>query len=430
MNTPAFSIYNASAGSGKTFALVKEYLKIILASPKQDAYKTILAITFTNKAVGEMKSRVVENLSQFASETPSEKSKEMLHIIAKELVMTPLDIQQKAKSILKHLIHNYASFSISTIDKFTSNVIRTFAHDLNLPTTFEISTETENLLQEAIDALLSQAGTDDVLTKLLVDFALEKTDDDKSWDVSRDIKEIGKLLSNENHRQEIEGFKEKSIAEFVSIKKVLVEKMTLCEQESFSLAKKALQLILDNQLDEKSFSRGTVFKYFSKVSQGALDYKMNVIPYFEEGNRYAKSVPPFQKDKVDEITPQLLAYYNQIIKNTKDHLLYTAFLKNLNPLSLLNKVSQELQKIQEEQNILSIAEFNSIIHEKIQNQPAPFIYERMGERYKHFFIDEFQDTSVMQWQNLIPLIDNAVSSEDLSGERGSIMIVGDPKQAI
>jgi ATP-dependent exoDNAse (exonuclease V) beta subunit len=430
LNTPAFSIYNASAGSGKTFALVKEYLKIILASPKQDAYKSILAITFTNKAVGEMKSRVVENLSQFANETPSEKSKDMLHIIAEELGMTPPEIQQKAKLILKHLIHNYASFSISTIDKFTSNVIRTFAHDLNLPTTFEISTETENLLQEAIDALLSQAGTDDVLTKLLVDFALEKTDDDKSWDVSRDIKEIGKLLSNENHRQEIEGFKEKSIAEFVSIKKVLVDKMTLCEQESLSLAKKAFQLINDNQLDEKSFSRGTVFKYFSKVSQGVLDYKMNVIPYFEEGGRYAKSVPQFQKDKVDEITPQLLTYYNQIIKKTKDHLLYAAFLKNLNPLSLLNKVSQELQKIQEEQNILSIAEFNSIIHEKIQNQPAPFIYERMGERYKYFFIDEFQDTSVMQWQNLIPLIDNAVSSEDLSGERGSIMIVGDPKQAI
>src|SRR5690606_22097521 len=103
---------------------------------------------------------------------------------------------------------------------------------------------------------------------------------------------------------------------------------------------------------------------------------------------------------------------------------------NITPLSLLNTVSNELGKIQKEQNILSIAEFNKLIHDQIQNQPAPFIYERLGEKYRNFFIDEFQDTSEMQWQNLIPLIDNALSSEDLNGEQGSLMIVGDPKQSI
>jgi ATP-dependent exoDNAse (exonuclease V) beta subunit len=95
------------------------------------------------------------------------------------------------------------------------------------------------------------------------------------------------------------------------------------------------------------------------------------------------------------------------------------------PLSLLNTVSNELAKIQEEQNVLSISEFNAIIHREIQNQPAPFIYERLGERYRHFFIDEFQDTSEMQWQNLIPLIDNALGQDDY-GVKGTLMIVGDP----
>jgi len=431
LSRAAFSIYNASAGSGKTFALVKEYLKIILASPKQDAYKSILAITFTNKAVGEMKSRVVENLSQFAQEQPSDKAMAMLHKIAEELQMTPLEIKQKARIILKHLIHNYASFSISTIDKFTSTVIRTFAHDLNLPSTFEISTETENLLQEAIDALISQAGTDAILTKLLVDFAIEKTDDDKSWDVTRDIKEIGKLLSNENHRHEIEAFREKSILEFVAIKSDLLQKIKSGKQECITLSTAAFQLIQDHQLDEKSFNRGMVYKFFLKNSKGELDAKANsLLNYFEEGSRYSKALPQHQKDAVDEIMPRLMEFYTLFNSNANRLLLLTAFLKNLNPLSLLNQVSIELLKIQEEKNILSISEFNSIIHEKIQNQPAPFIYERMGERYKHFFIDEFQDTSVMQWQNLIPLIDNALSSEDLTGEQGTLMIVGDPKQAI
>ncbi len=430
MNTPAFSVYNASAGSGKTFALVKEYLKIILASPKQEAYKSILAITFTNKAVGEMKSRVVDNLSQFALAQPSPKAMDMLRIIAHELAMTPEAIQQKAKLVLKHLIHNYASFSITTIDKFTSSVIRTFAHDLNLPSTFEISTATENLLQEAIDGLLSQAGTNPALTKLLLDFALEKADDDKSWDVTRDIQTIGSLLSNENYRLEIEAFKEKSIAEFVTLKHDLIEKHKAHKAACSALSARGLELIHASQLNEKAFSKGYVYKFFAKNAAGDFEYKPNLSTYFQEGNRYAKTVPQYQKEAVDKLAPQLFELYTEFNTNANQLLLVVAFLKNINPLSLLNQLSLELQKIQEEKNILSISEFNTIIHEKIQNQPAPFIYERMGERYKHFFIDEFQDTSVMQWHNLIPLIDNALASEDLAGEQGTLMLVGDPKQAI
>ncbi len=110
--------------------------------------------------------------------------------------------------------------------------------------------------------------------------------------------------------------------------------------------------------------------------------------------------------------------------------MYEAFLQNLNPLSLLNTIYQEFKQIQEEQNLVSISDFNKIIHNEIQNQPAPFIYERLGEKYRHYFIDEFQDTSVMQWQNLIPLIDNALSGQDDFGQQGTLMLVGDPKQAI
>ena len=153
MRTTAFSLYDASAGSGKTYTLVKEYLKIILLSPKPDAYRHILAITFTNKAVHEMKSRVVESLSQFASETPTEKAMDFMQDVARDTGLTLAAIQEKARLIIKHLIHNYAAFDISTIDKFTHKVIRAFAHDLNLPITFEVSLDTDSLLTEAIDAI-------------------------------------------------------------------------------------------------------------------------------------------------------------------------------------------------------------------------------------------------------------------------------------
>jgi len=174
LQRPSFSLYDASAGSGKTYSLVKEYLKIIVTAKKNDAYRNILAITFTNKAVHEMKSRIVGSLSEFAKENPSDKAKALLQDVALDTHLTPAQIQTKSKQIIKHIIHNYAAFDISTIDKFTHKVIRAFAHDLDLPMTFEVTLDTENLLTEAVDALIAKAGEDTELTQLLVDFTLEK----------------------------------------------------------------------------------------------------------------------------------------------------------------------------------------------------------------------------------------------------------------
>ena len=424
---PAFSIYDASAGSGKTYTLVKEYLKIILLSKKQDAYRNILAITFTNKAVHEMKSRVVDSLSEFAKENPSEKALSLMQVIHLETGISLFDIKQKAKNIIKHLIHNYAAFDISTIDKFTHKVIRAFAHDLNLPITFDVSLDAENLLTEAVDAIIAQAGEDETLTNLLVNFTMEKTDDDKSWDVSREIMETGKLILNENNREEISHFNNKSIAEFVEIKNKLVEFCKKIEAETIAQAAEALLLIEKNGIDLKSFSGGYFPKHLVSIQEGKFNPNNKTYHEFEDIkiNKTAKDGAI-----IESIIPELLAILKLIYTKFEKKNFYEAFLKNITPLSLMNTLSNKLQEIQKEQNILSIAEFNKLINEQIQNQPAPFIYERLGEKYKHFFIDEFQDTSEMQWQNLIPLIDNALSSEDLDGTRGSLMIVGDPKQSI
>jgi len=426
MQRPSFSIYDASAGSGKTYALVKEYLKIILTASKNDAYRNILAITFTNKAVHEMKSRIVGSLSEFAKDEPSEKALSLMRHLSVETGLSTEKIREKSKSIIRHLIHNYAAFDISTIDKFTHKVIRAFAHDLNLPVTFEVTLDTENLLTEAVDALIAQAGEDETLTKLLIDFTMEKTDDDKSWDISREIMETGRLILNENNREEIIHFQNKSIDEFITIKKSLLESSKILEEKSTELALLALALIEKNGIDVKSFSAGHFPNHLTQIA--AEKYNPRNKRYFEfEDIKINKTAT--DRGIIESIIPELLQFLSEVYKNYEKRDFYRAFLKNITPLSLMNTVSNELAKIQSEQNVLSIAEFNAIIYREIQNQPAPFIYERLGERYRHFFIDEFQDTSEMQWQNLIPLIDNATSAE-IDGEKGTLMIVGDPKQSI
>lgn len=426
MQRPSFSIYDASAGSGKTYALVKEYLKIILVANKNDAYRNILAITFTNKAVHEMKSRIVGSLSEFSKEEPSTKGLSLMQDLAIETELSIIQIKTKSQQIIKHIIHNYAAFDISTIDKFTHKVIRAFAHDLGLPMTFEVTLDTENLLIEAVDAIIAQAGEDETLTKLLIDFTMEKTDDDKSWDISREILDTGRLVLNENNRNEIVHFKDKSITEFVEIKNKLSKACKVLEKETVEFAIEAIELIEKNRIDTKSFSRGTFPNHLQSIADGKFNPKNKMFREFED-----ISINKTAKDSalIENIIPQLLQILDKIYKDFEKRGFYKAFLKNITPLSLLNTVSNELAKIQSEQNVLSITEFNAIIHREIQNQPAPFIYERLGERYRHFFIDEFQDTSEMQWQNLIPLIDNATSSE-FDGEKGTLMIVGDPKQSI
>ncbi|MDI6050618.1 UvrD-helicase domain-containing protein [Flavobacterium sp. XS2P24] len=427
MQRPSFSIYDASAGSGKTYALVKEYLKIILVAPKNDAYRNILAITFTNKAVHEMKSRIVGSLSEFAKDEPSAKAQDLMQDLSIDTELSIIQIKTKSQQIIKHIIHNYAAFDISTIDKFTHKVIRAFAHDLNLPMTFEVTLDTENLLIEAVDAIIAQAGEDETLTKLLIDFTMEKTDDDKSWDISREILETGRLVLNENNRNEITHFQDKSITEFVEIKNKLSEACKDLEKQTIIFAEEALTVIDKNGIDVKSFSRGTFPNHINSIQQGKFNPKNKTFHEFDD-----IAINKTAKDRaiIENLIPEFLLILTKVYTAFEKINFYKAFLKNITPLSLLNTVSNELAKIQEEQNVLSISEFNAIIHREIQNQPAPFIYERLGERYRHFFIDEFQDTSEMQWQNLIPLIDNALSGQDDFGVKGTLMIVGDPKQSI
>jgi ATP-dependent exoDNAse (exonuclease V) beta subunit len=429
-----FSIYNASAGSGKTFTLVKAYLKILLSSNQLNAFKNILALTFTNKAVAEMKARVVDMLIDFSDATILEKPTPMFNMLSKELQIGSQQLHEKAKIILNTIAHNYAAFDISTIDKFNHRLIRTFAHDLKLPLNFEVELDTKTILSRAVDQLIDKAGSEKELTKILVDFAIEKADDDKSWDVSFDFNQIAQLLINENDIPFIESLKDKTLDDFKALKTQLITQISTLEKDISGKGQQVLTLIENNGLQFNDFSSSHLPKHFLKLSQGNFDVNCDNLKWQNdllEGNAlYPKRLDAHKMTTIDSLQPAITASFSE----TKQRIIQFKFLKNvlknITPLSVINAIYQSLQDIKKDEDLVLISEFNSLISSEIKSQPAPFIYERIGEKFKHYFIDEFQDTSVKQWENLIPLIDNAISSQNLKGETGSAMLVGDAKQAI
>ncbi|NMH89027.1 UvrD-helicase domain-containing protein [Flavivirga algicola] len=423
----SFTIYNASAGSGKTFTLVKEYLKILYRSSNSEQFKRILAITFTNKAVAEMKDRIIETLKQFSNKAILNKPNSMFSAICEELQMDPNVLYNKSRQLLNTIIHNYAAFDISTIDGFTHKLIRTFAYDLRLPLNFEVELDQDALLNEAVNRLIEKAGTDSILTKILVDFAIEKADDDKSWDVSFDFNKMAKLLVNENDIPFIETLKDKTLDDFKTLKAQLSKDFTALESHIIEKAQKAITLIEEAGLEFNDFSGSYLPKHFKNLANKKFDlnFQAKWQEDLESKTLYPKRVADTIASIIEQIQPQIAAGFYET-KQKVFHLRFLkAFYKNITPLSVLNAINNELKVLKEEQNKMLISEFNTIISKEIRNQPTPFIYERIGEKFNHYFIDEFQDTSVMQWENLIPLLENS-----LSAETGNAMLVGDAKQAI
>ncbi len=428
--TSSFKIFNASAGSGKTHALTKAYLKIALSSA--GSFKKILAITFTNKAVNEMKHRILDSLYQFGTIDDPKNAPPLFRDLMNELQIDAQALRERSKTTLKEILHNYAFFDISTIDRFTHRLIRTFAKDLKLPQNFEVVLDTGLLLDEAVARLVYKAGTDKKLTKVLLDFALEKIDDDKSWDIGIDLFNIGKLLFNETHAQHLDKLKDKGIDDFLVLKGTLRKRSTVLKERLVETAVETLRLIDKEGLETSDFTGSYFPKFLMKIADGDLnmDFTAGWKQNFETATLYNKTASENVKTALDRLHPEFTTVFNALQTGYYE----LAFLKNaynnIVPLTVLNSIQQEVKALQAENDQLSISEFNIMISKEIKNQPAPFIYERLGEKYRHYFVDEFQDTSTLQWNNLVPLIGNALESEDMQGRRGSLFLVGDAKQAI
>jgi ATP-dependent exoDNAse (exonuclease V) beta subunit len=428
-----FQVYNASAGSGKTFTLVKQYLKVLLTSSDLFMFQKVLAITFTNKAAGEMKERVLSNLEAFAEGDEND----LLKIILSETALEATLIKERSKKILGAILQNYSAFSITTIDSFTHKIIKSFAYDLGLSLNFEVEMDAISLLNEAVDVLISKIGTDKKLTNLLIDYSLDKTDDDKSWDISKDLNDFARVLLNEEDVKHFRALAHKELDDFFDLKNRLQKANKEIEREYEVFGTEVLSFIEASGAQILDFAqRGECPNHFQKLTKlrslksDDLKFDGRLDKTIEEGkNLYAGKVTASVKDTIEGISEQLRLYYYQskdlYTRTYSNYLLNKITLKSIIPLAVLNNINSELNTIKEDNNIRLNAEFNQLISDNIKDEPAPYIYERIGQRFQHYFIDEMQDTSVLQWQNLIPLIENALAQEN-----SNLLLVGDGKQAI
>jgi len=434
MQEKNFVVYKSSAGSGKTHTLVKEYLKLVIIQPSQ--YRSILAITFTNKAANEMKQRILNNLKEIADFGNYSQSASVKYMLTDLITETGLDknlIAERASSILQSILHNYSDFAITTIDSFIHGIIRSFAFDLKLPVNFEVEMDTDDLIEKVIDLLLSKVGIEEDLTKILVDFTKSKTDDEKSWNIDRELKVFAKFLLNEDSQAHIQKLKNLTLKDFSNIYKKIKQSVSYFEETLKREAKSALDLISLKGISEAAFYRGktgisSFFQYIVSNRFDKLQPNSYVLRTIEEDKWYSAKASQDEIKAISEIKDYLVGHYNNIIRFTEQHynryIILNQIKRNLYPMALLNEIEKVIDDYKAENNILLISEFNKKIAEIVLNEPVPFIYERTGEKYKHFLIDEFQDTSELQWLNLIPLLDNSLAEGNL------IMIVGDGKQAI
>lgn len=419
-----FTVYRSGAGSGKTFTLVKEFLRLSMMDENKlhFNFKRILAVTFTNKAAAEMKHRVISNLSEicFGKELPS-----IAFPLLKDLSINEEELKRRSSILLTSILHNYSELSIGTIDSFTHKIVKTFAFDLDLPVNFSIETDVASFYDMIISELFSKVGEDAKVTELLKEYALTKADENTSWDPEKSIRQFVKLLQKEEAPEYTAKIKVISESELERIHKEIRESATKFRKEFAAIAEKGIEIVrkngfTENDLFGKSRSQVNIFKKCATHKYKEEDLESDSLKKSIENNKWL-AVPGPADQEFTNTAKELLDYYK---KNNSEYKLNDLLIRYMHLILLIKKIEEISSIKKEEEQIVFISEFNRKIFELINNEPTPFIYERLGERYRHYLLDEFQDTSTLQWQNILPLIDHSLASGWYN------LIVGDGKQSI
>ena len=426
-----YEIYNASAGSGKTFTLTARYLSKFLGGSEEESFRRILALTFTNKASEEMKNRVLLTLKEFSSVKATDNQSEILKAVKDQLDISINEIRARAKKRLNLLLHNYSFFNILTLDSFSHNIIRSFAKELRLASDFELTLDPAELIEESIERLLSLVGKKKEITKALIDFANSKIKEGKSWDITYDLKELSSILNNENHYINIKNLEQKKIKDFLFAKEKIFQKIVELESEIINQVQLSEEIIQSLKI-EIIFSRNSFPTFLEKLSR--RDFKKinldSIRNLFVKNTLITKKSESANTEIASELKEKLFELYIEIEKKIEKRNVLMTFQQSIIPVSVLNQIKSFLNKIQKENGELLISEFNKIISEEVKDHPVPYIFEKTGHKYKHYLIDEFQDTSLLQWSNLVPLISHSIESGENEKDIGSLTIVGDPKQSL
>lgn len=377
-----------------------------------------------------MKQRVVSTLSAIA-EKGIKNTTGML--LMQELGVSEQELKNRAAVVLKQILHNYSELSIGTIDSFTHKIVRTFAHDLKLPVNFSIELDTGAFYEKVIASLFASVGEDDYVSKLLKEYVLQKARENEAWDPQATIQQFVALLQKEDTLSYVEKLNMLSVEELDEIRLQFIDFIADYKKHLKEHAGAAISLIEKNNISMDLFfkkEKGPVnffYKCFNNTVVLEDIEKPELNKIITRAQWEAKPGDPAAieisaiNDQLTQIAQTLCDYIRQ---HDRYYQLSKKLLQQMYPLMLLKKIEELTLQQKQEERLVFLSEFNEKIFELIQNEPTPFIYERLGEKYQNYLLDEFQDTSSLQWQNLLPLIDNSLANGWFN------LVVGDGKQSI
>ena len=433
MNAP-LTVYKASAGSGKTFTLTIEYIKLLIKDPL--SYKQILAVTFTNKATEEMKMRILSQLYGLSRLLPD--SNAYLEIIKKDTELSEEQIRQRSSLALGYLIHNYSYFQIQTIDTFFQGVLNNLARELDLTARLRVTLNDEQLKERAVDRLIEELDPKNKVLKWVLDLLEENQEENKAWNVISELKSFGKNIFSDLYKQN-----EKQLSSFLEDENKVKEfKNTLIKAKKEAIEKldKSVTAFFDilneSGLDITDFKNGArgVPSYFLTLqkqeytktnfpTKTALNGLTSSDAWISKG---AEEKKPYLRSLVEQrLMPLLNGVESMRVPLTKTILSVTLTLQHLNKLRLLSNIEKKVHEINNENNQFLLSDTQILLNSMIEESDSPFLFEKIGTRLEHIMIDEFQDTSTTQWKNFKILL-----NECLSHAESSNLIVGDVKQSI
>jgi len=424
------AIYRASAGSGKTYTLTREFINVLFKNPLN--YRSTLAVTFTNKATAEMKSRILKELYKMSIGEKTEFLRQQATWMSSEK-----KAMERAELLLHLLLHDYSRFSVMTIDSFFQRIIRSFIQELGLHSGYKIELNSYRILNQAIDRLITKLSLPEKkeLRQWLMNHTFEKMDDGGSWNIKNELLNLGREITGE----EFQSF-DQSYINIISNKtlmneyKQLVDKdINSFDQKMTEYSKRVKSLLINHNLTWDDFhgKSRSPFRYFEKIIDTKnYDISKSLIEMVDNPDKW----PSDKKNSVK--CNSVLEIYNgglndilkETIQTVSIQLPYyqtaCAIIKNINSLGIIADIVLEMNELLKEDNQYLLSNSNRLLNQIIDNNDTPFIYEKAGVKFNQFLIDEFQDTSELQWNNFKPLINNSLS------QNGFSLVVGDVKQAI
>ena len=425
-------VSKASAGSGKTFKLATEYIKLLIRDPQ--AYRQILAVTFTNKATEEMKMRILSQL--YGIWRGLDDSRRYAERVQTDLQASPQWVAERAGVALHNLLHNYSYFRVETIDAFFQSVLRNLARELDLTANLRIGLNDYQVEEMAVDRLIDNLSSTDQMLQWILKYIMDSIGEDRSWNVLTQIKEFGHTIFRDYYKQQSrqlnellakEGFIERYTESLRAVRAKAKARMAGLADDFFSaLSNEGLTV------DDLSYGKSGVAGLFFKLKAGEFDESCigkRATDSLGQPEKWCKKTHPRRELIYHLADTTLGSLLRQAIdEQPRQWRLYKSAdltLRHLSQLRLLGSIEKKVRELNEDANRFLLSDTQQLLHDLIEGSDSPFIFEKIGTQLEHIMIDEFQDTSTVQWQNFKVLLEEAMSHENSSN-----LIVGDVKQSI